>query len=200
VEPAPHRDQSGALPPRTRRDAGAGRDRGDGVPRQQRLAPRRLPRRRGVLRDQRVPDHPAPDRRTRAQRHRQPAALLSAPRPPAAARAVRPAHRALALHRPVQTGRARPAPRRRDRGTDVRVELVPDLGRAGVHLDGRLRPASPPLEPRRRGAVLPALAVDHDRADPARPAATAGDGQVVVRRRHRRDRSDGRADAAGPDR
>ena len=50
---------------------------------------RRVPRRRGVLRDQRLPDHAAADRRARAQRHGRARAVLAAPRPAAAAGAVR---------------------------------------------------------------------------------------------------------------
>ena len=46
----------------------------------------------------------------------------------------------------------------------LRLELVPDLGRPGVHGDQRLRAAAPSLEPRRRGAVLPDLAGRHDAA------------------------------------
>ena len=39
------------------------------------------------------------------------------------------------LHRPVAARRARPAPRRRHRRHHVRLELVPDLGRPGLHRD-----------------------------------------------------------------
>ena len=59
------------------------------------------------------------------------------------------------LHRAVPARRPRAAARRRHRRPRVRVELVPDLGRPGVHRVRRLRPAAPPVEPGRRGAVLP---------------------------------------------
>ena len=50
------------------------------------VAARWLPRRRGLLRDQRLPHHAAADRRARAHRLGQPAPLLPAPGPTAAAR------------------------------------------------------------------------------------------------------------------
>ena len=40
----------------------------------------------------------------------------------------------------------------------LRVQLVPDLGRPGVHGGRAVRSAAPPVEPGRRGAVLPRLA------------------------------------------
>ena len=55
-------------------------------------------------------------------------------------------------------------------GAALRVELVPDLGRPGVHVGQRLRAAPPPLEPRGRGAVLHRVA--------------GGDGAAAAARRH----------------
>ena len=93
VGPAASGDQPRALPPRPRRHAGARRARRDGVPRQPVVAAGRLPRRRGVLRDHGLPDHAAADRRARAHGHGQPARVLHAPGPPAAAGAVHAAGR-----------------------------------------------------------------------------------------------------------
>ena len=81
----------------------------------------------------------------------------------------------------LQVVGARQAPRRPRRGAVLRLELVPDLGRAGVHGGQRLRAAAPPLEPRRRGAVLPLLADHHDAADAARRHAPAGDDRPLAR-------------------
>ena len=113
----------------------------------------------------------------------QPAAVLAAAGQAAAAGPLRAADRRHDLHGAVPAGRAGPAAWRRRRGAHVRVELVPDLGRPGVHRGGRLRPAAPPVEPRRGGAVLPAVAAGDGRADPARAAAPAGDEPVAVPRR-----------------
>ena len=137
------------------------------------VAARRVPRRRGLLRHLRLPDHAAADRRARAHRPRRPARLLRAARPAAAAGAARPARRHHDLHDAVPARRARAAARRRHRRARLRVELVPDLGRPGLHRVRRLRPAAPPLEPRRRGAVLPRVAAGDDRPAAPRPAPAA---------------------------
>ena len=90
------------------------------------------------------------------------------------------------LHHAVPARRPRTAPRRRPRRAGVRVELVPDLGRPGLHGLRRLLAAAPPLEPGGRGAVLPVVAARDDRPDPSRPAPAAGDEPLAVPRRHRR--------------
>ena len=98
---------------------------------------------------------------------RRPARVLRASGPAAAAGAVHAADRASPIvHRAVQARRAGPAARRRARRARLRVELVPDLGRPGLHRVGRLRAAAPPVEPGRRGAVLPGVAARDDRPDP----------------------------------
>ena len=85
-------------------------------------------------------------------------AVLAAPGPPAAAGAVHAARRRSPCTPRCSGATRSAAARRRHRRAHVRVELVPDLGRPGVHRVRRLRPAAPPVEPRRRGAVLPAVA------------------------------------------
>ena len=67
-------------------------------------------------------------------------------------------------------------------GAVLRLELVPDLGRPGVHRQQRLRAAAAPLEPRRRGAVLPRLAGRHDVHAAARRHAPVGDDGPVAGR------------------
>ena len=96
----------------------------------------------------------------------------------------RPARRHHRLHDAVPARRARAAARRRHRRARLRVELVPDLGRPGLHRGGRLRPAAPPVEPRRRGAVLPRVAAGDDRPAAPRPAPAAA-AQRVPRARRR---------------
>ena len=56
----------------------------------------------------------------------------------------------------------------------------------GVHGEQRLRAAAPPLEPRRRGAVLPHLAGRDDADDAARRHAAAGDDRPLARDRRPR--------------
>ena len=79
----------------------------------------------------------------------------AAPRPPTAPGDRRAAGRDHHLQRAVPARHPRSATRRRPRGPHLRVELVPDLGGPGLHRVGRLRAAAAPVEPRRRGAVLP---------------------------------------------
>ena len=93
----------------------------------------------------------------------QPRPVLPASGPPAAAGAVPHAGDGRRVHRAVQARGARPAARRRPRRPRLRLQLVPDLGRPGVHGRGAVRAAAPPVEPRRRGAVLPDLADRDDR-------------------------------------
>ncbi len=83
-----------------------------------------------------------------------------------------------------KTQRARPVPRRRDRRPALRLELLPDLGRAGIHGRRRLRAAASPVEPRGRGAVLPVLARrDAGAARPRRYPARGRRQPVAVHRR-----------------
>ena len=135
-----------------------------------------------------------------SHRHRQPAALLAPAGPAAAAGAVHAAHRDHDLHGAVPPRRARSAARRRPRRAGLRVQLVPDLGRSGLHGIGRLLAAAPPVEPRRRGAVLPALAAGHGRPDRPRPASPARDEPVAVPRRRRHHRRHGAPLLPGADR
>ena len=186
------RDVHGATHAGPRRHARARRDGRHGVPRRQRVAARRLHRSRGVLRDQRLPDHAAVDRRARAHRHDQPARLLGptgAAPPPGALPAALAARD---LHGDLPVRRARPVARRRDRSLDVRLELVPDLGRSELHVVGRLRPAASRVEPGRGGAVLPGVAPGHGlAAEPAQPGPGARPQPLAAARRggdHGRDR------------
>ena len=121
--------------------------------------------------------------------------------PPSAACAVRADRPAHDLDGVVRARRARPTARRRDRRVLLRVELVPDLGRARIHLGGRLRAAAAPVEPRRRGAVLPDLADRDDRVPRSQrhPAGRQLQSMVVPRggRGHRGRRG---ALSPGPDR
>ena len=57
----------------------------------------------------------------------------AAPRPAAAPGAVPDAVPAVDVHDDLPVGRARQAARRRGGGADLRLELVPDLGRPGLH-------------------------------------------------------------------
>ena len=93
--------------------------------------------------------------------------LLDAAGPPAAPGAVRDAVRVTIYTALFRRDDARPAARRRRRRAGLRLQLVPDLGRAGLHRGRRLRAAAPPVEPRRRGAVLPDLAARDGRPDRA---------------------------------
>ena len=186
----PASDQRRPVPPRAGRVAGARRRGGDRVPRQQRLAAGRVPRRRGVLRHQRLPDHAAADRRARADGPGAPAPVLVRAGAATAAGAVHDAVAAHGVHGGLPARCPRPAARRRDRRARLRVQLVPDLGRPGVHRVRRLRPAAPPVEPRRGGAVLPAVAAGDDR-HPAPRGAAGAERQLGARRRgrgHRRRR------------
>ena len=188
------------VPAGARRDAGARRRGGDGVPRQLGVAPGRVPRRRGLLRHLRLPDHAAADRRARALRHGEPARLLPAAGPPVAAGAVHAAHRDHGVHRAVAARRARPAAGRRHRRHHVRLELVPDLGRPGLHRDGRLRAAAAPVVVGGGGAVLPDLAGRDDPAAAGRATAPARRQLGSAHRRPRHHRRDGRPLLLGPDR
>ena len=166
-------DQPGPLSSRPRRHA---RDRGrrrDDLPRQPLVVARRVPRRRGVLRDQRLPDHAAADRRGRAQRVTSTSKQFWIRR----ARRLLPALFVMLLgrrrlHRAVLQPRPGVDPRRPDRRALLRQQLVPDLGRRGLHRRRGVRAVAPPLVARRRGAVLPAVAADHG-PHPAPRAAPA---------------------------
>ena len=190
LAPAPPRDQRCAVPPRAGRVAGARRRGGHRVPRQQRLAARRVPRRRGVLRHQRLPDHAAAHRRARADGPGAPAPVLVGAGAATAAGAVHHADRPDGVHGGLPARCPRSAAWRRDRRARLRVQLVPDLGRPGVHRVRRLRPATSPVEPGRGGAVLPAVAAGDDRHPAPRGAARA-ERELGPRRRcrgHRRRR------------
>ena len=99
-----------------------------------------------------------------------------------------PAH---GVRRALQASRARPASRRRAGRHRLRLELVPAVGRPGVHRDRGMGAAAPPLEPRRGGAVLPRVAVGDGR--PARPRATPAprDQPLAAAHRARRGRRRG---------
>ena len=98
----------------------------------------------------------------------------------------------------LQVVGARQAPRRPRRRLLLRLELVPDLGRAGVHGGQRLRAAAPPLEPRRRGAVLRLLADHHAAADAAPRHAAAGDDRPLAGRHRARDHACSRRSPTTP--
>ena len=157
----PRADQSRALPAGAGRSAGAGRRGGHGVPRQQRLAAGRLPRRRDVLRHLGVPDHPAADRRTRAVVPHLARTVLVPTGAASAPGGVPDDADGHAVDGDVPASGARAVARRRAGRHVLRVELVPDLGGAGLHRVGRLRTVAPPVEPRRGGAVLSDLADHH---------------------------------------
>ena len=139
--------------------------------------------RRGLLRHQRLPDHAAADRREGAHRRCSSRSLLVAACPPAAPGVVRDDVHADHVHDDLPVGRARQAPWRRAGRAVLRVELVPDLGRGGLQLDRRLRAAAPPVEPRRRGAVLPGVAGRDGGVAAGRDAPRVRRGEVARRRR-----------------
>ena len=171
--PDPHLSRR-AVPAGARRHARDRRGRGDDLPRQRRLAGWRIPRRRGVLRHQRLPDHAAAHGRARAARPDRPAAFWGR-----RARRLLPALLPMLflllsytmLFRASELGKLRGD---LVGGPVLRVELVPDLGRPGVHVGQRLRAVAAPLEPRGRGAVLPRLAHRDDADAPARRHPAAG--------------------------
>ena len=123
-----------------------------------------LSRRRGVLRDLGLPDHAAADLRTRAHVPDLAAQVLDTTGATPAPGAVHDDDDRGRVDGGVQGQGPRSTARRRGRRAALRVELLPDLGRAGVHRCWRLRAAAPPVEPRRRGAVLPVLAGRDDGA------------------------------------
>ena len=147
--------------------------------------PGRVPRRRGVLRHQRLPDHAAADRRARAVGTGADRPVLRAAGPAAAARRCT---RCSCCSR--RTRRCSGA----TRSASCAATCIAGLTYVsnwyqiwvgqGYTATRRLRPAAPPLEPRRRGAVLPALAARDDR-HPA-PGIAARPGRQLVAGRHRR--------------
>ena len=162
---------------RPRRAARPGDPRGAPLPPRPDLAARRVPRRRRLLRRLRLPHHHPAGARAGHRRPHRPARLLVAPRAAAAPRTagLRAGRRAA---RPAQRGR--PARRHRAAGAGrhhVHLELARDPRRNRL-LRGHLTTAADePVVPRRRGAVLPALATG--RAGAARPRPSPGGARRV---------------------
>ncbi len=101
------------------------------------------------------------------------------------------------MDRDLQVRGARTVARRRDRRAALRVELLPDLGRPGVHHRRRLRSVAPPVEPGGGGAVLPAVAGRDGRAPRSQRHAEGGRCQPVAVH-HRRGHHGRRGDAVLP--
>ena len=180
IPPRPQRHGSrSGLPAGPRRHSSRGRHRDHGVPRRAVPDEWRLLLARHVLRPFRIPDHDPARRRVATLGVHTAGPLLGPPGAPAFARAVSHGPRRGGLRRALHAaGHLSGTARRRHRVVVLRRQLA--LHRGGLQLlraDGRHVTAPAHLVPRRRGAVLPALAADRAR-DPShtpRPAFPFGD-------------------------
>ncbi len=145
-----------AWPRRPPRDLG---DRGRLLPRRVQLDARRIPRRRSVLRRVRVPHHLVADRGARAHGRHRTASVLAPPGPTAVAGVVRDVDRRRSMDCGVRNRTA--AVRHASRfpaGPLLLRQLGADL--RGSAVLRKLLAVAAPLEPCRRGAVVPLLAAD----------------------------------------
>ena len=144
------------------------------------VAAGRVPRRRGVLRDQRLPDHAAADRRARADGRGQARRSSGCAGPAACCRRCSSLLVGVTVYTRCSVA---------TRSGKLRGDVVAALSYVsnwyqiwvgqGYTRVGRLRPAAPPVEPRRRGAVLPRVAAGDGRPDAPRspsPAASSACG------------------------